>query len=58
VVPAGGGIVKWAEVGAALKECKFNGTVSLHGEYEASDLAGRKKLAAAERTFLAKHLAG
>ena len=31
-----------------LKECKFNGTVSLHGEYEAKDLDERKRLAKAE----------
>ena len=41
----GDGIVRWNEVGQALKEAKFNGTISLHGEYEAKDLAQRKQLA-------------
>jgi sugar phosphate isomerase/epimerase len=56
VVPAGEGIVRWPEVGLALRECKFGGTVSLHGEYEAKDLGRRKELARAEKAFLAKHL--
>jgi sugar phosphate isomerase/epimerase len=56
VVPAGSGIVRWAEVGQAVKECKFNGTVSLHGEYEAKNLAERKKLAKEELALLKKHL--
>src|SRR5262249_17388064 len=29
VVPAGGGIVRWPEVAQGVKECRFNGTVSL-----------------------------
>jgi sugar phosphate isomerase/epimerase len=56
VVPAGDGIVRWADVGRGLKERKFNGTVSLHGEYEARDLAERKKLAKAELALLKKYL--
>ncbi len=56
VVPVGEGIVRWAEVGKGLKECKFNGTVSLHGEYHAKDLAERKKLAKQELAALKKHL--
>jgi sugar phosphate isomerase/epimerase len=52
VVPAGGGIVRWNEVAAGLKEVGFNGTVSLHGEYETKDLAERKKLAKEELVFL------
>jgi sugar phosphate isomerase/epimerase len=56
VVPAGEGIVRWSEVGQGLKECKFNGTVSLHGEYEAKDLDERKKLAEQELALLKKHL--
>jgi L-ribulose-5-phosphate 3-epimerase len=56
VVPAGEGIVRWDEVGAGLKECKFNGTISLHGEYEAKDLAERKKLAQQELALLKKQL--
>jgi sugar phosphate isomerase/epimerase len=57
VVPVGQGIVRWAEVGRAIKERKFNGTVSLHGEYEAKDLAERRKLAKAELALLKKYLA-
>jgi sugar phosphate isomerase/epimerase len=57
VVPAGEGTVRWGEVGRAVKECKFNGTVSLHGEYEAKDLAERKKLAKEELALLKKHFA-
>src|SRR5579885_824887 len=34
VVPAGEGIVRWADVAAGLKDVRFNGTVSLHAEYE------------------------
>jgi sugar phosphate isomerase/epimerase len=57
VVPAGEGIVLWGEVGRAVQECKFNGTVSLHGEYEAKDLAERKKLARQELELLKRQLA-
>lgn len=56
VVPVGEGIVKWADVGQAAKEVKFSGTVSLHGEYEATDLAERKKLAKQELALLKKYL--
>ncbi len=56
VVPAGQGIVRWKEVGLGLKECKFNGTISLHGEYEARDLAQRKDLASQELAWLKKYL--
>ena len=56
VVPVGGGIVRWAEVGKALADCKFAGTVSLHGEYEAKDLAERTRLAKEELAALRKHL--
>jgi sugar phosphate isomerase/epimerase len=56
VVPAGDGIVRWADVGRGLKECKFDGTVSLHGEYEAKDLAERKRLAKKELALLKKFL--
>jgi sugar phosphate isomerase/epimerase len=56
VVPAGTGIVRWDEVGRGLKECKFNGTVSLHGEYDAKDMAERKKLAKEELALLKKRL--
>jgi sugar phosphate isomerase/epimerase len=56
VVPAGGGIVHWNEVGQGVKECKFNGTISLHGEYPAADLDERKKLAKQELALLKKYL--
>jgi sugar phosphate isomerase/epimerase len=56
VVPAGEGIVHWNEVGQGLKECKFNGTVSLHGEYKAADLDERKRLAKQELALLKKQL--
>jgi sugar phosphate isomerase/epimerase len=56
VVPAGEGIVRWNEVGLGLKECKFNGTVSLHGEYDTKDLAERKKLAGRELALLKQHV--
>jgi sugar phosphate isomerase/epimerase len=52
VAPAGQGIVRWDEVGRAVKENGFNGTVSLHGEYEAKDLEERKRLAKEELALL------
>jgi sugar phosphate isomerase/epimerase len=55
VVPVGAGIVRWKEVGQGLKECGFDGTVSLHGEYETKDLPERKKLAGEELAALKKH---
>jgi sugar phosphate isomerase/epimerase len=57
VVPAGEGIVRWPEVSQGLKECRFNGTISLHGEYETRDLAERRKLAIQELAFLKARLA-
>jgi sugar phosphate isomerase/epimerase len=57
VVPVGDGIVRWREVAAGLKERKFDGTVSLHGEYEAKGLDERKKLAKQELAALKKALA-
>jgi sugar phosphate isomerase/epimerase len=56
VAPVGDGIVRWAEVGKGLKDCKFSGTVSLHGEYEAKDLDERKRLAKEELAALKKWL--
>jgi sugar phosphate isomerase/epimerase len=56
VVPAGGGMVHWDEVGRGVRACKFNGTVSLHGEYETKDLAERKALARQELALLKKYL--
>jgi sugar phosphate isomerase/epimerase len=57
VVPAGEGIVRWTEFARGVKECRFNGTVSLHGEYPTPDLARRKELAKAELALLKKILA-
>jgi sugar phosphate isomerase/epimerase len=54
VAPAGEGIVNWGDVAAGLKECKFNGTVSVHGEYETADLDERRKLARQELDLLKK----
>jgi sugar phosphate isomerase/epimerase len=54
VVPAGEGIVRWADVATGLKELRYNGTISLHGEYEARDLDQRKELAKTELAFLKK----
>jgi sugar phosphate isomerase/epimerase len=54
VVPVGEGIVKWGDVARGLKECKFNGTVSLHGEYHVKDFDERKKLAKEELAALKK----
>lgn len=55
VVPVGRGIVRWQEVGQGLKDVGFDGTVSVHGEYEAKDLAERTKLAKEELTALKMH---
>ena len=57
VVPAGDGIVKWTDVAPAVKEAKFNGTISLHGEYETKDFAERKELAKRELALLKKLMA-
>jgi sugar phosphate isomerase/epimerase len=56
IVPAGEGIQNWNDVGQGLKECKFNGTISLHGEYDTKDQDERLKLAKQELAFLKKHL--
>ena len=48
--------MRWADVAAGLKDLRFSGTISLHGEYEAKDLAQRKELAKAELAFLKKHI--
>jgi sugar phosphate isomerase/epimerase len=53
---AGTGIVKWAEVGQGLRECNYNGVLSLHAEYEAKDLTERLALARAERALLRRYL--
>ncbi|MCS6851514.1 MAG: sugar phosphate isomerase/epimerase [Gemmataceae bacterium] len=52
VVPVGRGIVRWDEVARALRDCGFQGTVSLHAEYEAKDLVERQRLAKEELTTL------
>jgi hypothetical protein len=41
-------------VGRAVKDSRFNGTVSLHAEYEAKDLDERKRLAKEELALLKK----
>jgi sugar phosphate isomerase/epimerase len=56
VVPAGDGIVQWDDVAKAVKEIGFNGTVSLHAEYETKELAERKRLAGIELELLKKKL--
>lgn len=56
VVPAGRGIVRWADVARAVKQVRFDGTVSLHGEYELSDLDERQRVAREELIYLKKLL--
>ena len=55
-LPVGAGIVRWNEVARGLKDARFNGTISLHGEYETKDLAERKQLAKEELEKLKKLL--
>lgn len=50
VVPVGSGIVRWAEVGKALKKNGFDGSISLHGEYAMEGPRNRGKAAAMEKT--------
>jgi L-ribulose-5-phosphate 3-epimerase len=57
VAPAGEGIVHWGDVAQAIKENKFNGTISLHGEYDTKDQAERLQKAKDELAFLKKLLA-
>lgn len=52
VAPAGDGIVRWNEVAEALRERGYDGTVSLHAEYETKSLEERKHLARRELEFL------
>jgi hypothetical protein len=49
--------VRWSEVAQGLKEFCYQGTISLHGEYDTPDFAERKRLAKRELGFLKKHLA-
>ena len=58
IVPAGQGIVRWNEVGIALKSAGFQGTVSLHGEYALEGAVQRGEAAAAEKAFLNKFFSG
>jgi len=52
VVPAGDGIVQWSDVGKTIKAVGFNGTISLHAEYETAELPERKRLASVELELL------
>lgn len=52
VVVAGEGIVDWPEVRKALADRRFDGVVSLHGEYDVKDLADRTAKARTELEFL------
>ena len=54
VVPVEQGIVHWDEVARGLKEVAFDGTISLHGEYEVRDLDHRRELAKQELASLKK----
>lgn len=54
VVPAGEGIVNWPDVRLAIAERKYDGIVSLHGEYHLADLTQRLDAAKAELEFLKK----
>jgi sugar phosphate isomerase/epimerase len=55
IVPAGEGIQNWNDVAQGLKDCKFNGTISLHGEYDTKSQEERLKVAKEELAFLKKH---
>ena len=57
VVPVGEGIIHWKEIARGLKEVGFDGTISLHAEYEARDLDHRRKLAQQELAYLKKQFA-
>jgi hypothetical protein len=46
--------VRWNDVSKGVKDSKFQGTIVLHGEYEASGLPNRKELAQKELAFLKK----
>jgi len=56
VIPAGGGIVQWKDFAKAIKDVNFNGTISLHGEYETKSFDDRKKAAKEELAMLKKLL--
>ena len=57
VIPAGSGIVRWNDVSKGIKDAKFQGTIVLHGEYEATSLPNRKDLAKKELAFLKNQFA-
>lgn len=58
VVPAGEGIVAWKDIRAALLvDRRYEGWISLHGEYEAADLNDRLAKARREHQFLKSLLA-
>lgn len=57
VIPAGSGIVRWNDASKGIKDAKFQGTIVLHGEYEAASLPNRKELAKKELAFLKKQFA-
>lgn len=57
VMPAGSGIVRWNDASKGIKDAKFQGTIVLHGEYEAASLPNRKELAKKELAFLKKQFA-
>lgn len=50
-VVAGKGMVAWDKVAQVLKKARFDGMASIHAEYEAKDLAERKRLLAFELDF-------
>ena len=52
--PAGKGMVHWSELSRTLKKLKFNGTISLHGEYHVKDAEERIQLGKGELQFLKK----
>lgn len=54
VAPAGTGIVKWMDAGKGVADVGFQGTIVLHGEYEAADISERTTLAVEELRFLKK----
>ena len=54
VAPAGTGIVKWTDAGKGVADVGFQGTIVLHGEYEAPDISERTTLAVEELRFLKK----
>lgn len=56
VVPAGTGIVRWKDFKPALADRRFDGTISLHGEYDCESMDERLAKAKEERSFFARLL--